>query len=70
MYFLTTSGKLCHIIEDIRTGEAPDPCVSRASKIDILHYREGKPHRLMKEKPQNIPLCKHCEKAVAWMRNS
>jgi hypothetical protein len=66
MYFLNAQRTLCHVIEDIRTGEAPDPCGSRADKLDILKYREGKPNNLLKDKPPEIPLCKHCEKAMAW----
>jgi hypothetical protein len=68
MYFLNSQRTLCHILEDIRTGEAPDPCGSKAYKVDILRYQEGKPNGLLIEKPADIPLCKHCEKAVAWMR--
>jgi hypothetical protein len=53
------------MIEDLRTGQAPDPCGSRANKLDILQYHEGKPNKLLAEKPTNIPLCKHCEKGIA-----
>jgi hypothetical protein len=70
MYFLNSQRTLCHIIEDVRTGEAPDPCGSKASKFDLLRQREGKPNGLLSKKPQDIPLCKHCEKAVMWMRES
>jgi len=66
MYFLNAQRTLCHVIEDIRTGEAPDPCGSKANKLDVLKYREGKPNGLLKDKPPGIPLCKHCEKAMAW----
>ena len=68
MYFLNSERTLCHIIEDIRTGEAPDPCGSKANKVDILRYREGKQHNLLPQKPADIPLCKHCEKGLAWQR--
>lgn len=68
MYFLNSQRTLCHIIEDIRTGEAPDPCGSKARKLDILRYQEGKPNKLLIVKPQDIPLCKHCQKGMAWAR--
>jgi hypothetical protein len=64
MYFLNTARTLFHMIEDIRTGQAPDPCGSRANKLDILQYHEGKPNKLLVEKPTDIPLCKHCEKGM------
>jgi hypothetical protein len=67
MYFLNAQRTLCHIIEDMRTGAAPDPCGSKANKGDILNYRVGKPNKLLRDKPGDIPLCKHCEKALAWM---
>jgi hypothetical protein len=68
MYFINSQRTLCHIIEDMRTGEAPDPCGSKAQKIDMMRYREGKPHGLLPDKPADIPLCKHCEKAMTWVR--
>jgi hypothetical protein len=67
MYFLNTDRTLCHMIEDIRTGEAPDPCGQKAHKVDILFYQKGKPHNLLPEKPKDIPLCKHCEKGAALL---
>jgi len=67
MYFLNSHRTLCHILEDIRTGEAPAPCGSKANKSDILRYHEGKPNNLLPERPADIPLCKHCEKGMAWM---
>lgn len=70
MYFLNSQRTLCHIIEDMRTGEAPDPCGSKARKLDILRYQAGKAHKLLKEKPPDVPLCRHCEKALVWMRPS
>ncbi len=69
MYFLSPDGMRYHLLEDVRTGEAPDPCGSRASKIDLLRHHAGKPNDLLRDKPQDIPLCKHCEKALAWMRD-
>jgi hypothetical protein len=68
MYFLNSQRTLCHVIENFRTGEAPDPCGIRARKFDLLRYREGKPSSILPAKPPDIPLCKHCEKGMAWMR--
>ncbi len=68
MYFLNADRTLCHILEDIRTGEAPDPCGSKVSPIDMRYYREGKPSKILKDRPPDISLCKHCEKALTGTR--
>jgi hypothetical protein len=68
MYFINSQRTLCHIIEDVRTGEAPDPCGSKAPKYEIQRHQEGKPNKLLPVKPPGIPLCKHCEKGMVWMR--
>jgi tRNA(Ile2) C34 agmatinyltransferase TiaS len=65
MYFLNAPRTLCHMIEDMRTGKAPDPCGSKAHKSDILRYQKGEPNKLLKVKPQDIPLCKHCQRGTA-----
>jgi hypothetical protein len=67
-YFLNQERTLCHIIKDIRTGEAPDTCGAQAPKSDIINYRYGKPHGLLEKKPVTIPLCMGCEKGMAWAR--
>ena len=64
MYFLNESRTLCHILEDEETGEAPDPCGAKAKKLDLIRFQAGKPNSLLPVKPANIPLCKHCEKAM------
>jgi hypothetical protein len=66
MYFLNTDRTLCHMIEDIRTGEAPDPCGVKAYKLDILRYHKGQPNNLLRDKPPDIPLCKHCQKSETY----
>ena len=66
MYFLNSQRTLCHMVEDLRTGKAPDPCGARARKFDLQRYQEGKPSGLLIVKPQDIPLCKHCQKGAAW----
>lgn len=65
MYFLNASRTLCHIIGDMRSGKAPEPCGAQAHKTDLLRYQKGAPNNLLKVKPQNIPLCKHCQKGMA-----
>jgi hypothetical protein len=65
MYYLNSQRTLCHILEDVRTGEAPDPCGIKARKFDLLRYRDGRPGRILPEKPPDIPLCQHCQKAEA-----
>jgi hypothetical protein len=62
MYFLNAQRTLCHIIEDIRSGEAPDPCGSKVHRAHLQRYLNGKPSHVVVEKPPNVPLCKHCEK--------
>lgn len=64
MYFLNAQRTLCHIMEDLTSGEAPDPCGSKAHRNDLRRYQEGKSSNIFTEKPFNIPLCKHCEKQV------
>jgi hypothetical protein len=68
MYFINPQRTLCHVIEDMETGKAPNPCGSKARKIDLLNHQEGRPHKLLPEKPVDIRLCKHCEKGIVWMR--
>lgn len=68
MYFLNSQRTLCHIIEDEEEGKAPTPCGSKAPKIEMMRYREGKPNGLLTEKPGGIPLCKQCEKGMALVR--
>ena len=68
MYFINSQRTLCHIIEDIRTGKAPDTCGEKAEKSDVISYRYGQPHSLLTEKPINIPLCDKCQEGIAWAR--
>jgi len=68
MYFFNNDKTLCHILEDEESGKAPAPCGTKASRSVVLSLRNGKPSReVVAEKPTNIPLCKHCQKAEAWM---
>jgi hypothetical protein len=68
MYFIKLRGTVCHILEDVDTGQAPAPCGTTADRSTMFSYRSGKPTpKVMTEKPTNIPLCKHCQKAERWM---
>jgi hypothetical protein len=63
MYFVTNGGRVYHILGDARTGEAP--CGARLSRLDLISLRGGKPTpQLSKEKPEDVPLCKHCDKRI------
>jgi hypothetical protein len=65
MYFIKSGRQVCHILEDEFDGSAPAPCGSKAEKYDLYKYNEGKPTaNIVAVKPPDLPLCKHCEKAV------
>jgi hypothetical protein len=66
MYFLDSQRTLCHVIEDMKTGVTP--CGAEARKADVINYRYGHPHGLLESKPAGIPICKECEKVMAWRR--
>lgn len=66
MYFIKRGSQVCHILEDEFEGSAPAPCGTKADKIDLIKYSDGKrTDNIVAAKPANIPLCKHCEKAEA-----
>jgi hypothetical protein len=68
MYFFNREGTLCHILEDRESGKAPAPCGSQASRAELVRLRNGRPSaQIVTEKPADIPLCKHCQKAEAWV---
>lgn len=68
MYFIKRSSMICHILDDEETGRAPAPCGITADRLTLVNYQSGKPTpEMMEEKPANIPLCKHCQKAEAGM---
>jgi hypothetical protein len=61
MFFRTQNGGVYHILEDEMTGAAP--CGKRMTGYELYQLREGKPTQLISaEKPEDTPLCKHCEK--------
>jgi hypothetical protein len=69
MYFIKHNRQVCHILEDEIDGSAPDPCGVRAERYDLYRHKEGKPTaNIVAVKPADVPLCKHCEKAVALTR--
>jgi hypothetical protein len=64
MYFFTNQGAVCHILEDSEVGKAPAPCGAKLTRLELMRLRDGMPtSRVSGEKPSNIPLCKHCQKA-------
>jgi hypothetical protein len=66
MYFFTSQGTVCHILEDKETGKAPAPCGSTVSKLGLIRFRAGqRTPQIVKEKPADVPLCKHCQKTQA-----
>jgi hypothetical protein len=68
MYFIKQGSMVCHILNDEKTGRAPAPCGTTADPQTMVMYRFGKPAPgLTEEKPADIPLCKHCQKAARWM---
>jgi hypothetical protein len=68
MYFFTSQGAVCHILDDSEDGKAPAPCGAKLSRLELLRLRAGMPtKKVTGEKPVNVPLCKHCEKAGVEM---
>jgi hypothetical protein len=66
MYFVTANSKVFHILEDAETGRAPSTCGARIRRIDLVRLSNGKPTRnVTKEKPADLSLCKHCQRAEA-----
>lgn len=62
MYFLDSRRTLCHIIRDMKSGEAK--CGNKDGKEHVINYRYGRPHGLLEEKPEDIPLCANCAKGT------
>jgi hypothetical protein len=68
MYFFTNQGAVCHILEDIEDGKAPAPCGARLTRLERMRLHAGmQTSKVTGEKPVNLPLCKHCQKASAEM---
>jgi hypothetical protein len=68
MYFFTNQGAVCHILEDNDGGKAPAPCGAKLTRLELLRLHTGMPtSKVTGEKPINIPLCKHCQKAAIEM---
>lgn len=66
MYFIKTHGKVWHILEDEFDGRAPAPCGARAEQLDLSKHKAGEPTaNISAGRPADVPLCKHCEKAIA-----
>ena len=67
-YFMNQQRTLCHILEDEENGKAPAPCGAKADKVDLIRYQRGDTNGILLDKPAHIPLCKHCQKGMVWMR--
>jgi hypothetical protein len=66
MYFVISKRTVYHILEDAETGRAPSTCGAQLKRSDLMCLQSGKPSRsLMKERPADRELCKHCRKAGA-----
>jgi hypothetical protein len=68
MYFFTNQGTVCHILEEDEEGKAPAPCGARLTRLERISLQAGMPtSKVTIEKPVDMPLCKHCQKAVGEM---
>ena len=66
MYFVKLNGNVCHLLEDLNSGQAPRPCGAKIERVFLRHFLAGRPTaHIMSEKPENMPFCKHCQKAEA-----
>jgi hypothetical protein len=59
---MTNAGRrVYHVLDDEQTGAAP--CGARLSRLDVFCLNSGRPTRgVVAEKPEEAPLCKHCER--------
>ena len=61
MYFIKRGCDIYHILSDAITGSAL--CGVAMSKLEVWEYQKRKmAERVREEKPDDKPLCKHCEK--------
>ncbi|HEX8162623.1 MAG TPA: hypothetical protein VF538_12170 [Pyrinomonadaceae bacterium] len=61
MYFRTQGGNVYHVLHDTKTGVAP--CGARLNRSDLARLKEGTtPREGVQEKPEDAPVCDHCEK--------
>jgi hypothetical protein len=68
MYFFTKQGTVCHILDDNEAGKAPAPCGAKLTRLELMRFHAGIPtSKVTDEKPINIPMCKHCQKAGVEM---
>jgi hypothetical protein len=63
MYFVSSAGKVCHILRDGRAENAM--CGLAIPKLDLfLRAQNRATLRITAERPAELPLCKHCEKQM------
>ena len=59
MYFVISGRSRCHILSDAEAGVAV--CGAKINRGEILRFNQGETlTAITKDKPANIPLCKHC----------
>jgi hypothetical protein len=64
MFFTGGKSSVYHILANRREGTAPAPCGMRLARYDRIMLQRGAPtSHVLKEKPPEAPLCKHCEKS-------
>jgi hypothetical protein len=64
MFFTNGKSSVFHVLANSREGTAPSPCGTRLARYDLAMLAQGKPtSHVLKEKPPEAPLCKHCEKS-------
>ena len=64
MFFTGGKSSVFHILADRRGGTAPAPCGMKLARYDLLMLQRGTPTpHVLKVKPSEAPLCKHCEKS-------
>ncbi|HEY0547875.1 MAG TPA: hypothetical protein VGC91_21025 [Pyrinomonadaceae bacterium] len=70
MYFVKLYGGVFHILDDINTGRAPEPCGATLESFITEGYLAGKPTtQITVEKPSHVPFCRHCQKAKTLSRD-
>lgn len=61
MFFIMSSGKVFHKLEDKQDGHAPLPCGAQLDKYSLWMLHQGKPTRnVVEEIPPDAILCKKC----------
>jgi hypothetical protein len=62
MYFVKRGCDIYHILSNIGTGSAL--CGVTMSNLEVWEYQNKTAEHVRNEKPDDKPLCKHCEKMI------